>query len=214
MHKTIFNDFLPEAVVLDAGSFPSHAVPLQILASTPNIVCCDGAAAGYIGRGYTPWRIVGDCDSLNPALQREYSNILRRNPDQETNDQTKAVTYLAKHGFQKIAIVGATGMREDHTLGNISLLIDYMTAGMDVRIYSDYGVFIPYCDSAKIELPQGTRLSIFNFSATGFSASGLEYPLHEFTSWWQGTLNRSTDREVKIHAHGYWLLFAVYPSSE
>ena len=61
------------------------------------------------------------------------------NPDQETNDQTKAVNYLMEKGFRRIAIVGATGRREDHTLGNISLLMEYMRMGQKYVMYTDYG---------------------------------------------------------------------------
>lgn len=37
-----------------------------------------------------------------------------------------------------------TGKREDHTLGNISLLLYYLQEGIDVRAYTDYGVFIRF----------------------------------------------------------------------
>ena len=88
------------------------------------VVCCDGAANEYLNRGLRPWRVVGDCDSLSPEATQIFKDIVRRNPDQETNDQTKAITYLANKGLRRIAIVAATGRREDHTLGNISLLIE------------------------------------------------------------------------------------------
>ena len=39
--------------------------------------------------------------------------------------------------------MGATGKQEDHTLGNISLLIDYMKAGAQVTMLTDHGMFIP-----------------------------------------------------------------------
>ena len=57
--------------------------------------------------------------------------ILHRISDQETNDQTKAVNFLLAQGKRRIAIIGATGNREDHTLGNISLLSDYLRAGAE-----------------------------------------------------------------------------------
>lgn len=106
-------------------------------------VCCDGAADRYLASGRVPDRIVGDGDSLSVENQKRYASIIRYNPDQETNDQTKAVNYLMEKGFRRIAIVGATGRREDHTLGNISLLMEYMRMGAEVRMYTDYGFFVP-----------------------------------------------------------------------
>ncbi len=137
------NDFKPEAVIVGAGEFPSHPIPLKWLEGCQRVVCCDGAADRYLETGMPIWRIVGDCDSLSPENSLRHAPIIRRFADQETNDQTKAALYLHGKGYNHIAIIAATGMREDHTLGNISLLIDYMRQGIDARIYTDYGVFIP-----------------------------------------------------------------------
>ena len=142
-------DFVPEAVVVGNGEFPVSALPLRILDTAPFTVCCDGAADRCLESGRVPDRIVGDGDSLSVENQKRYAGIIRYNPDQETNDQTKAVSYLLEKGFRRIAIVGATGRREDHTLGNISLLMEYMRMGAEVRMYTDYGFFVPVLLSAR-----------------------------------------------------------------
>lgn len=211
MDKNSITDFSPEAVIIDAGSFPSSPIALQWLDGCDRIVCCDGAADRFIAAGHRPWRIVGDCDSLSPTTMAEYSTIVRRNPDQETNDQTKSVTYLAARGITRIAILGATGMREDHTIGNISLLVDYLRRGIDARAYTDYGVFIPAEGDRTFHCPAGTQVSIFNFGATDMTAEGLRYPIRDFTTWWQGTLNATTAPAFTIHARGTYLVFINYP---
>lgn len=205
--------FRPQAVVVDAGEFPVSPIPLDILSSCDKIVCCDGAANRYIASGRPFWRIVGDCDSLNAEYLKEYASVIRRFPDQDTNDQTKAVNYLKSHGINTIAIVGATGRREDHTLGNISLLVDYLRAGVEARIYTDFGVFIPVCDSVEFECQTATQISIFNFGAKRFRAEGLKYPIYDFTNWWQGTLNETISHNVRIEAEGDYLIFVNYPES-
>lgn len=196
---------------MDAGTFPNNSVALQWLERCELIVCCDGAADGYISAGRIPWRIVGDCDSISSETRHRYSAILRPNPDQETNDQTKSVKYLASKGIRRIVIIGATGRREDHTLGNISLLTEYLKHGIDARIYTDYGVFIPVSGSRSFVCPPGTQVSIFNFGASGMRADGLRYPIRDFDSWWQGTLNETTGDEFAIHAEGIYLVFINYP---
>ena len=118
-----YEHYTPEAVILANGEYPSHPLPLQMLENAEFVVCCDGAANEYILRGHTPDVIIGDGDSLSPEYKELFSPIVHQIADQETNDQTKAVHFLQKKGFRRIAIVGATGKREDHTLGNISLLI-------------------------------------------------------------------------------------------
>ena len=110
-----------EAVILANGEYPVHPLPLQVLADAKYVVCCEGAAYDYISRGHTPDIFIGDGDSLLTEYKKRFSSIIHKIPDQETNDQTKAVHYLQSKGIRKIAIVGATGKREDQTLGNISL---------------------------------------------------------------------------------------------
>lgn len=208
---TILN-FNPDAIVIDAGNFPTNPLALSWLNKCQRVVCCDGAADRWLASGHMPWRIVGDCDSMSAATKEKYKEIIRRFPDQETNDQTKAITYLKNKGFRRIVILGATGRREDHTLGNISLLVDYLKQGIEARIYTDYGTFIPVKDSETFHCPAGTQVSIFNFGASHLHAEGLRYPIRNFDSWWQGTLNETEKEQFTIHAHGYLLLFINYPS--
>ncbi len=205
-------DFSPEAVIIDAGSFPKNKIALGWLDRCERIVCCDGAANRYLANGNKVWRIVGDCDSLAPALMARYSDIVRRFPDQETNDQTKSVRYLSGKGAKRIAIIGATGLREDHTLGNISLLISYLHDGIDARAYTDFGVFIPVIGTREFHCRKGTQVSIFNFGATGMRADGLRYPIRDFDSWWQGTLNETIASRFTIYATGAYLVFINYPA--
>ena len=121
------NDFHDmDAVILANGDYPSASLPLRILKEAPYVVCCDGGANEYIAKGYLPDVIIGDGDSLSQENRIKYASLICYNPDQETNDQTKAIQYLLAQGKRRIAIVGATGKREDHTIGNISLLMEYM----------------------------------------------------------------------------------------
>ena len=199
-----------DAVILANGDYPSAALPLRMLEEAPYVVCCDGGANEYIARGYLPDVIIGDGDSLSDANRLQYASLIHHNPDQETNDQTKAVQFLLAQGKRRIAIVGATGKREDHTIGNISLLMEYMRMGAEVRSYTDYGVFVPCKDTCTFECRKGQQVSIFNFTAKSLKEKGLAYPIYDFTSWWQGTLNTCTDTSFTIEAEGEYLVFLNY----
>lgn len=199
-----------EAVVLANGDYPTNPLPLKVLAEAPYVVCCDGGADEYIRRGNVPDVIIGDGDSLSEENRMKYEHILHRLSDQETNDQTKAVNYLLSKGIRHIAIVGATGKREDHTLGNISLLIDYMRAGADVCTCTDYGIFIPCYNTRTFAGQPGQQISVINFTAHGLHGEGLVYPLSDFTNWWQGTLNECTGTEFTIEAEGEYLVMINY----
>ena len=204
--------YTPEAVILANGEYPTCPVPLTMLEEASFVACCDGAANEYISRGHTPDVIVGDGDSLSTEYHKRFSPIIHQIPDQETNDQTKAVNFLLAKGKRRIAIIGATGKREDHTLGNISLLIDYLRAGADVRTYTDYGIFIPCRGTRTFPSHPGQQVSIINFTAHGLHGKGLVYPLSDFTNWWQGTLNECTSTEFTIEAEGEYLVFVTTSS--
>lgn len=204
------NDIQFDAVVLAGGEYPTAPQPLEVLHNAPYTVCCDGAADSYIATGRVPDAIVGDGDSISANNRAKYAALLHIVTEQETNDQTKAVRFLQELGKRRIAIVGATGRREDHTIGNISLLIEYARAGAQVRSFTDHGVFIPCNGDTTLKCRKGQQVSIFAITAKELSSEGLLYPIYDFTNWWQGTLNECTGKEFTIHAEGEYLLFLNY----
>lgn len=199
-----------DAVILANGEYPTHATPLLLLREASYLACCDGAANTCVANGLIPHVIVGDGDSLSDEVRNRFADRLHRISEQETNDLTKTVTYLRSIGKHYIAIVGATGLREDHTLGNISLLMEYMRMGVNVAMYTDHGMFIPCSGKQQIECREGQQLSIFNFGAKHFVSDGLRYPIYDFTNWWQGTLNECIKKVITIEADGDYLLFLNY----
>ncbi len=203
-------DRIFDAVIVAGGEFPTGTQPLEILQSAPFVVCCDGAADRYITTGGVPDAIVGDGDSIGATNREKFAHLLHIVTEQESNDQTKAVRYLMEKGKRRIAIVGATGRREDHTIGNISLLIEYAHAGCDVCTFTDYGVFIPCNGTTTHKCRKGQQVSIFSITAKELSAEGLLYPIYDFNNWWQGTLNECTGDEFTIKATGCYLLFINY----
>ena len=199
-----------DAVIVAGGDFPTAPLPLEALQSAPFVVCCDGAADSYIATGRVPDAIVGDGDSISAANREKFAHLLHIISEQESNDQTKAVRFLMERGKRRIAIVGATGRREDHTIGNISLLIEYARAGCDVRSFTDHGVFIPCNGTTTHKCRKGQQVSIFSITAKELSAEGVLYPIYDFNNWWQGTLNECTGDEFTINAKGEYLLFINY----
>ena len=189
------------------GEYPTRKEVLEIINSAPLTVCCDGAADDFIARGGVPDIIIGDMDSLSDENKARYSDIIIHNPDQETNDQTKAVQYLLSRGITRIAIVGATGRREDHTIANIALTAEYMAMGAEVVSYTDSGCFIPCRDNKRLQCTPNAQVSIFNINATALRSEGLDNPIYYFTALWQGTLNCCRSGEFTISAQGDYIVF-------
>ena len=109
------NNEMFDAVIVANGQFPTHAIPLAILHDAKHIVACDGAIH-HIPQAEA---VIGDGDSVPEAFRSKLIRI----EEQDDNDLTKATRYCVENGWKRIAYLGCTGKREDHTLGNISLLM-------------------------------------------------------------------------------------------
>jgi len=192
------------AVILANGSFPKHEIPLNILKNSENIVCCDGAINKLESAGIEAYAIVGDLDSLSDDSKRKYQNIIHHFSNQDTNDLTKAVDWCLANRFNDITIVGATGERDDHMIGNIFLLPLY-TKKMKVKMLTDYGSFTPITRSRNFESYIGQQVSIFSPQAeTVITTANLRYELtnQKLEMLWQGTLNESMGDSFRIDFEG------------
>lgn len=189
------NDFQPESytVIVADGSFPQHEIPLGYLKNASRIICCDGSVQNLVLYGMEPDAIVGDLDSISDELATRFADRIYPDKSQDTNDLTKAVSWCRKKGYEDIVIVGATGKREDHTLGNISLLAEYIEY-MNTIMVTDTGIFRPFLKSSVIPSYPGQQISIFSIDPqTEVTTLGLKFPLNrtKITNWWFATLNEA-----------------------
>lgn len=199
-----------QAIILADGAFPNTHARQELLQMAPAIVCCDGAVGKLLDFGREPLAIVGDMDSISPELKARFATKIHQENEQETNDLTKAVNFCIEQGYDEIAILGATGLREDHTLGNIALLADYAQKLKSVCLLTDYGridafrsgmnaddFIAPGLDAmapevcttrdgkftvARFQSFQGQQVSIFSLTPeTVISSLGLKYTLENRT---------------------------------
>ncbi|MGL5318361.1 MAG: thiamine diphosphokinase, partial [Bacteroidales bacterium] len=148
-----------KCILVANGSFPEHAYPLSLLQSGDIVIACDGAVNKLLAHGITPDYIVGDLDSISDDIRSIYAHIIFHNPDQETNDLTKAVRFALEKGFRQVSILGATGIREDHTLANISLLSQYQRDFDSVEMITDWGVFRAIHSTTRFESYKSQKIS-------------------------------------------------------
>lgn len=196
--------------ILSDGSYPTAAYPLQLLHNADIVICCDASVLKL--KDIEPNYIVGDMDTLDDFHKEQYKDIIIKSGCQETNDQTKAFSFalglIPPGNCADIHILGNTGGREDHTLGNISLLMEYtsrigaqippfnniMHKGINVDIVTDYGIFTPHYDTFTATCHPGQQISIISFDKTlRIKSKGLRYPTDNaiFEFWWSGTLNEA-----------------------
>lgn len=202
-------------VILAAGDFPRAEAPLRALREADLRICCDSAAEALVDFGLEPDRIVGDLDSLSPALLERYADRILRISEQDDNDLTKAFHLALTLAPASITILGATGKREDHTLGNVSLLLDYAReASCPVTMLTDFGRFEAIFDTTTLPSMPGQQISIFAFDNTlKITSAGLKYPTDAvcFDTLWKATLNEALSDAFTLtlsHPCGVLLFFA------
>lgn len=206
MHKS--------TVIICDGKFPKTEYPRYLIRSADFIICCDGALLKFIrnsrsifGEERLPDLVIGDMDTLSISMQRKYADIIVKEDEQEHNDQTKAVRWALGNlqGIEQIHILGGTGGRADHTIGNISLLMEYTRMfdleGISIEMVSDESTIFPISDTVEFDCGTGRSVSIFTpDNSLKIKSEGLMYPTEDviFDNWWKATLNKSIDDKVRL----------------
>ena len=187
-------------VILAAGDFPRKGgAAWKLLAAATRVVACDSAADAYRRRFHKwPTVIVGDLDSISNPRFIPHPPSLIPVPDQNTNDLEKAMSYCARQGWRDPVIVGATGKREDHTIGNVFRALAY-----GCEIVTDHGRFVPIRGKATLKTEKGAAVSVFAPDPkTRMTSRGLAWPLDnvKFRNLYCATLNRATASRITLTA--------------
>jgi thiamine pyrophosphokinase len=188
-------------VILANGRFPSATHCLKILDNAGIVICCDEAADNLLEYGRTPDVIIGDMDSISGETKKRYKEIVITIEEQETNDLTKAVNYCIGRNYKYIIILGATGLREDHALGNISLLLEY-NKQIKARMISDFGEFSILKSGETVASYAGEEISLFSVdNNVRVRSEGLKYQLDNMRlhNWWRASLNEVTGNSFTLY---------------
>lgn len=212
---------MKDIAIICNGGFPKKKSVWDFIVSCDETIFCDGAFSRFmrLKSGFTvsilskPFTVIGDLDSIDPSMKADLAREgrLRHDPDQQTNDQTKAfrfaMTKIPPLTEARLNFIGATGLREDHTIANMGLLMEYacneaVSAGLvAIRMISDYCIAFPMTDSGSFRCGKGRAVSIFSPDRDlTIVSDGLEWQTSgvRFTNWWQASLNRSAKETVRL----------------
>lgn len=203
-----------KVVIICDGKFPRTEYPHYLIRTADYIICCDGALKKFLrnslsifGEERLPDLVIGDMDTLPASMQKKYADIILKETEQEHNDQTKAVRWALNNlkGVETIHILGATGGRADHTIGNTSLLMEYTRMfdlkDITIEMVSDDGTIFPINDTIEFECGPGRSISIFTpDNSLRIRSEGLMYPTDDvvFDNWWKATLNKTVQDNVRL----------------
>lgn len=153
----------------------------------------------------TPDIIVGDFDSVDhDALDffKEDNRIefCRLNPEKDDTDTEYAIRDALSRGITQLTILGGTGSRIDHVLGNISLLgigleenveielvdehnrVRMIDKPLSIRKDEQFGRFvslIPYTGSVEHVTLTGFKYTLDDYTMGGFNSLGVSNEITE-----------------------------------
>lgn len=154
--------------------------------------------------------IVGDFDSVDPKVleffrEQEQIDICVLNPVKDDTDTEFAIREAIRRGATEITIIGGTGTRLDHVLGNISLLGIGLEEGVRMELLDAHNRIRMTDHSVVLKKKEqyGKYLSLVPYSGevTGVTLKGLKYIVTDFTMGGfnsRGISNEIVDDEASI----------------
>ena len=138
------------------------------------IIAVDAGLEAVKALGLEPDMIVGDFDTVKPevlAYYRRMEHIVwdTHQPEKDETDTELALLKAQATGCTEVVVLGATGGRMDHMLGNIHLLFPCLQKGIEAYILDSQNR-IYLIDKERTF----NRREIWGITLTGF-----KYPLHE-----------------------------------
>ncbi len=190
-------------VILADGAFPTHRQPLEALKRAGTLICCDGAANHMLGRSPEPGVVIGDLDSISDEARSLFSDRLIERPSQQSGDLEKALKWTAEQGVNAVTILGAFGLRNDHSLANLLML--WFDFGVDITLLTDSGQFIVVRATRTLPSFKGQIVSLFPEShRVRITTTGLAYPLSNASlpAPHKGLSNRSLGQSFSVEVSG------------
>lgn len=166
------------------------------------VIAADSGMDFLYRTGIMPDLIVGDFDSagseaLDYFRQFEQIDMCVLNPQKDDTDTEFAIREAIRRGADDITIVGGTGTRIDHVLGNICLLGIGLEERVEINLLDEHNRIRMIDRSLELrrEEQYGKYISLVPFSnkVTGVTLTGLKYPLTDYTMGGYNSLGISNE---------------------
>jgi thiamine pyrophosphokinase len=173
-----------KAIVVAGGdAAPEDAA---LLPDADVVIAADSGAHWLESSGVPPDLVIGDMDSIDPALLdrlvAQGIEVERHPAEKDASDVELAVSRAVADGAEQVLILGALGgERLDHELANLLLLVDQRWDGIDARVVRAGTTVQALRSGGRRELDgsAGDLVSLLPLGgdATGVRTTGLRYPL-------------------------------------
>jgi len=205
---------MKQAIILANGVPPRKSFLQAYLRLGDILICADGGANTAARFNITPDLIIGDMDSVSTVTLQRFRSVTRKKiTSQNSTDLEKALAAAVRLRCTDAIVLGATGGRLDHAMGNLSALAKY-SPRLHIQFIDELGEYMYIGRKLEIDIPNGTTISLLPLSVcTGITTQGLQWNLHDEALQLgvrESTSNRAIAQKVHIQVHkGDLILFIL-----
>ena len=169
------------------------------------IIACDHGYENCELIGVTPDLVVGDFDSASPGTFENIVaagiDVIKLNPVKDDTDTEAAldVAIAKTTKSDDIYLLGATGTRLDHVMGNIALVGKGLKQGRKVHLVDSHNYIDMLQAGETLTIDEatkfGTYVSVFPYmsSVKGLNMEGFKYPVVDADIYGFNTLTVSNE---------------------
>lgn len=171
-----------KCLIVTAGAPPGYELFATHVKDAELIICVDGAADTLVRHSVVPDVLIGDFDSAKSAsiayIESKGARLVRLPVHKNETDTEAAVDLALESGADDIVILGALGLRLDHALGNLGMLVKAERAGARCRIIDELHEITAAQGKYELHGRPGQTVSILPLGGNiTVTATNLEYPL-------------------------------------
>lgn len=201
-----------QTLIITGGNI-DDAFTLNFIKENPCdlMIAADSGMEFFYRNGLVPNVIVGDFDSVKEGVSEYFRKnnpdikVMKFQPEKDETDTELALRTAMEAGCEKIWLLGATGTRLDHVLGNIHLLGMAMEQGCECIMLDAHNRIRMLKHGIRLKKAEqyGDYISLFPFTPTvkGLTLTGFKYPLHKYELQCYhslGVSNEITQEEAEI----------------
>lgn len=145
----------------------------EALTIAPLLIAADGGADRALDLGLMPQAVIGDLDSLSARARGAIAaDRMHRIAEQDSTDFDKCLRHVRAPFYLAL---GFSGRRLDHTLATLASVARH--ADHCVMVVGDHDIAFRAPAYLALDLPVGTRLSLFPFGPAQGRSIGLRWPI-------------------------------------
>lgn len=198
-------------LIVSGGQIEDNFAKEWIAQYQPDFMIVADSGMEFMRRvGLNPDMIIGDFDSVASetlAYFKEQTGIIFKelNPMKDDTDTEFAIRQAISLGAEEITVLGATGTRLDHVLGNVALLGIGLQEQVQIQLVDAHNRIRMIDKTLKLEKVNqfGKFVSLLPFAGAvrGVTLKGFKYPLENHTMLAFSSLgisNEIVDEEAEI----------------